>query len=109
MRSVSRKRDAGPRAAKSRGLYGQSRALDGQSALHGQSRALHGRRPRRPDLAARLKLRARALKTRVERRDALIEAVREANGTRDSRKVGEWLVRQAQGWVPAPCWVVIAH
>ena len=82
MRSVSRKRDAGPRAA---------------------------RRPRRPDLAVRLKLRARALKTRVERRDALIEAVREANGTRDSRKVGEWLVRQAQGWVPAPSWVVIAH
>ena len=82
MRSVSRKRDAAPRAA---------------------------RRPRRSDLAARLKLRTRALKARVERRDALIEAVREANGTRDSRKVGEWLVRQAQGWVPAPCWVVIAH
>jgi hypothetical protein len=49
------------------------------------------------------------LKTRVERRDTLIEAVREANGTRDSRKVGEWLLRQAQGWVPAPCWVIIAH
>ena len=82
MRSVSRKRDTAPRAA---------------------------RRARRPDLAARLKVRARALKSRVDRRDALIEAVREANGTRDSRKVGEWLVRQAQGWIPAPCWVVIAH
>jgi GAF domain-containing protein len=82
VRSVSRKRDAAPRAA---------------------------RRPRRPDLAARLKVRARALKTRIDRRDALIEAVREVNATLDPRKVAEWLVRQAQDWIPAPCWVVIAH
>jgi hypothetical protein len=43
------------------------------------------------------------------RRDALIEAVREANATLDPRKVAEWLARQAQEWIPAPCWVVIAH
>lgn len=82
MRSVSRKRDAAPRAA---------------------------RRPRRPDLAARLKARARALKARIDRREALIESIREANATLDPRKVAEWLVRQAQEWVPMPCWVVIAH
>jgi diguanylate cyclase (GGDEF)-like protein len=35
--------------------------------------------------------------------------VREANATPDPRKVAEWLVRQAQEWIPAPCWVVIAH
>ena len=64
---------------------------------------------RRPDLAARLKTRARALRARLDRRDALIEAVREANATLDPRKVAEWLVRQAQEWIPAPCWVVIAH
>ena len=29
--------------------------------------------------------------------------------TLDPRKVAEWLVRQAQEWIPAPCWVVIAH
>jgi diguanylate cyclase (GGDEF)-like protein len=82
VKSVSRKRDAAPRAA---------------------------RRPRRPDLAARLKARARALKSRIDRREALIESIREANATLDPRKVAEWLVRQAQEWVPTPCWVVIAH
>jgi len=64
---------------------------------------------RRLDLAARLKARAGALRGRVERREAFVEAVREANASLDPRKVAEWMVRQAQGWVPAPCWVVIAH
>lgn len=35
--------------------------------------------------------------------------MREANASSESRKVADWLVRQAQGWIPAPCWVVIAH
>ncbi|HLG54624.1 MAG TPA: GGDEF domain-containing protein [Vicinamibacterales bacterium] len=82
MRSVSNKRVSAPRAA---------------------------RRARRQDLAARLKSGARALRARIDRRDALIEAVREANATLDPRKVADWLVRQAQEWIPAPCWVVIAH
>jgi diguanylate cyclase (GGDEF)-like protein len=46
---------------------------------------------------------------RLERRDALLEAIRDANATLDPRKVAEWLVRQAQDWIPAPCSVVIAH
>jgi diguanylate cyclase (GGDEF)-like protein len=81
VRSFSSKRDAAPRAARS---------------------------ARRPDLAARVKDRARALRTRLDRREAVIEAVREANATLDPRKVAEWLVRQAQEWVAAPCWVVVA-
>jgi diguanylate cyclase (GGDEF)-like protein len=64
---------------------------------------------RRLDLAARLKARSHTLRARVERREAFIEAVREANASQDPRKVAEWMVRQAQSWVPAPCWVVIAH
>jgi diguanylate cyclase (GGDEF)-like protein len=44
---------------------------------------------------------------RVERRDAFIEAVREANATLDPRRVAEWMVRQAQGWLTAPCWAVV--
>jgi diguanylate cyclase (GGDEF)-like protein len=64
---------------------------------------------RRPDLAARLKTRLRALRTRLEHREAVVEAVREANATLDPHKVGEWLVRQAHSWIPAPCWVVVAH
>jgi diguanylate cyclase (GGDEF)-like protein len=45
----------------------------------------------------------------VQRREALIEAVREANATLDPRNVAEWLVEQANSWIPAPCWAVLAH
>lgn len=64
---------------------------------------------RRPDFAARLKSRVRTLRPRVEGRDALIEAVREANATIEPRKVADWIVQQAEGWLQAPCWAVIAH
>ena len=64
---------------------------------------------RRADFAARLKGRLRTLRTQVERRDAVIDAVREANATLDPNKVASWLVRQAQDWIPAPCWAVVAH
>jgi diguanylate cyclase (GGDEF)-like protein len=64
---------------------------------------------RRADFAARLKGRLRTLRTQVERRDAVIDAVREANATLDPEKVAHWLVRQAQDWIPAPCWAVVAH
>jgi diguanylate cyclase (GGDEF)-like protein len=33
--------------------------------------------------------------------------VREANATLDPPGVADWLVRQAAGWVPAPCWAVV--
>ena len=45
----------------------------------------------------------------MQRREALIEAVREANATLDPKQVAEWLVQQASSWFPAPCWVVVAH
>jgi diguanylate cyclase (GGDEF)-like protein len=68
-----------------------------------------GRATRRADLATRLKGRSRTLRSQLERRDTLIEAVREANATLDPKKVAGWLVHQARSWLPAPCWVVIAH
>jgi diguanylate cyclase (GGDEF)-like protein len=49
------------------------------------------------------------LRTRLEHRDAVVDAVREANATLDPRKVGDWLVRQAHSWIAAPCWVVVTH
>ncbi|HEY6360107.1 MAG TPA: GGDEF domain-containing protein [Vicinamibacterales bacterium] len=64
---------------------------------------------RRADFVARLKGRLRTLRARVERRDAVIAVVREANATLDPEKVATWLVGQAQEWIPAPCWAVIAH
>jgi diguanylate cyclase (GGDEF)-like protein len=62
---------------------------------------------RRSDLATRLKARLRTLRARVERREAIIEAVREANATLDPERVAGWLVQQAEGWVSASCWAVV--
>ena len=64
---------------------------------------------RRPDLSARLKGRLRALRARFERRETLLEAVRAANASLEPERVAGWLVRQAHEWIPAPCWVVVAH
>ena len=77
------------------------------SKLHVASRGARG--SRRADLAARLKGRLRALRARLEHRDAIIESVRESNETLDPKQVAEWLVRQANDWIPAPCWAVVAH
>src|SRR6266550_752719 len=41
---------------------------------------------RRADLATRLKGRLRALRTQLDRRDTLIEAVREANATKEPKR-----------------------
>jgi diguanylate cyclase (GGDEF)-like protein len=67
------------------------------------------RRTTRADFSARLKTRIRTLRVRLEHRDAVIDAVREANATLEPRKVGDWLVRQANNWIPAGCWAVVAH
>ena len=64
---------------------------------------------RRADFASRLRGRLRTLRANIERRDAVIEAVREANATLDPLKVASWLAQQANDWMPAPCWVVVAH
>jgi hypothetical protein len=63
----------------------------------------------RPDLAKRLKQRLRSLRARIERRETLIEAVRGANATLEPSKVAEWIVKQAAGWIPAPCWALVAQ
>jgi diguanylate cyclase (GGDEF)-like protein len=60
-------------------------------------------------LSARLKTRLGTLKERLDRRETLVEAVREAHATLDPQKVASWLVQQAESWIPAPCWAVVAH
>jgi diguanylate cyclase (GGDEF)-like protein len=77
------------------------------SKLHVASRGSRG--SRRADLAARLKSRIRALRARLDHRDAIVESVRESNESLDPKKVADWLVRQAHDWLPAPCWAVVAH
>jgi len=59
------------------------------------------------DLAARLKQKLRTLRSRMERRDTLVETIRGANATTEPAKVANWIVGQACDWIPAPCWVVI--
>jgi diguanylate cyclase (GGDEF)-like protein len=59
------------------------------------------------DLATRLRVFQRALRSRVERRDALIDIVRAVNTTLEPTKTAELLVERAATWVPAPCWAVV--
>ena len=62
----------------------------------------------RLDFASHVKVQLRTLRSRLERRNALIEVVRDATATRDPQKVAAWLVRQADDWIHAPCWAVVA-
>jgi len=53
------------------------------------------------DLAARLRIVQRALRSRLERRDALLDIVRAVNGTLDPEKIAELVVDRARAWLPA--------
>jgi diguanylate cyclase (GGDEF)-like protein len=63
----------------------------------------------RADLAGRLKQKLRMLRSRVERRETLIDTIRGANATLEPTKVAEWIVAQASEWIPAPCWALVAQ
>ena len=60
------------------------------------------------DLSARLRMFQRALRSRVERSDALIDIVRGVNATLEPQKIAEVIVDRAATWVPAPCWAVVS-
>ncbi|MCU1385033.1 MAG: hypothetical protein JWL71_3730 [Acidobacteria bacterium] len=60
------------------------------------------------DLSTRLRVFQRALRSRVERRDALIDIVRGVNATLEPQKIAEVIVDRASSWVPAPCWAVVS-
>src|SRR5947209_1992669 len=60
------------------------------------------------DLATKLRVFQRALRGRVERRDALLEIVRAVNTTLEPPKIAEAIVERAATWVPAPCWAVVS-
>jgi diguanylate cyclase (GGDEF)-like protein len=60
------------------------------------------------DLATKLRVFQRALRGRVERRDALIEIVRAVNATLEPAKVADLIVDRAATWVPAPCWALVS-
>src|SRR5437762_14287955 len=56
------------------------------------------------DLATRLRVFQRALRSHVERRDALIDIVRPENTTLEPPTITELVVGRSATWVPAPCW-----
>jgi diguanylate cyclase (GGDEF)-like protein len=60
------------------------------------------------DLATKLRVFQRALRSRVERRDALLDMVRAVNTTLEPPKIAERLVERAATWVPAPSWAVVS-
>ncbi len=60
------------------------------------------------DLAAKLRMFQRALRSRVERRDALVDILRAVNTTLEPPKVAELIVDRASTWIPAPCWAVVS-
>lgn len=60
------------------------------------------------DLATKLRVFQRALRSRVERRDALLDIVRGVNATLEPPKIAEVVVDRASSWVPAPCWAVVS-
>jgi len=67
------------------------------------------RGPRRPDLAARIRGRARTLLAHLGTREALAGAIRQANASLDPAKVAGWLVREASAWFDATCWAVTGY
>jgi diguanylate cyclase (GGDEF)-like protein len=60
------------------------------------------------DLAARLRVFQRALRNRVERREALVDLLRAVNATLEPSTIADTIVERAATWIPAPCWAVIS-
>jgi diguanylate cyclase (GGDEF)-like protein len=60
------------------------------------------------DLATKLRVFQRALRSRVERRDALLDIVRAVNTTLEPAKIAEFVVDRAATWIPAPCWALVS-
>jgi diguanylate cyclase (GGDEF)-like protein len=60
------------------------------------------------DLSTRVRVFQRALRGKIERREALVDIVRAVNATLDPGKIAELIVDRAATWVPAPCWAVVS-
>src|SRR5436189_6298848 len=60
------------------------------------------------DLATKLRVFQRALRSRVEHRDALLDIVRAVNTTLEPPKIADLIVDRAANWVPAPCWALVS-
>jgi diguanylate cyclase (GGDEF)-like protein len=50
----------------------------------------------------------RTLRSRVERRDALLDIVRAVNATLEPAKIAELILERASSWIPASCWALVS-
>jgi diguanylate cyclase (GGDEF)-like protein len=60
------------------------------------------------DFAARLNASQRLLRSRVERRDTLVEIVRAVNGTLEPLEIADLILERASVWMPASGWAVVS-
>ena len=60
------------------------------------------------DLAGRLRAFQRVLRSRVERRDALVDFVRAVNATLEPADIADIIVGHAAQWVPARDWALLS-
>jgi diguanylate cyclase (GGDEF)-like protein len=60
------------------------------------------------DLAARLRLFQRQLRSRVERHEALLDVVRSVNTTLEPVEIADLIVERAAVWMPAPSWALVS-
>jgi len=60
------------------------------------------------DLATRLRTLERTVKSRVDRREALVDILRAVNTTLEPSKIAEQIVERAATWIPAPCWAIVS-
>jgi diguanylate cyclase (GGDEF)-like protein len=60
------------------------------------------------DFTGRLNASQRALRQRIDRRDALIDIVRAVHATLDPAEIAELIVARASAWVPASSWAVVS-
>jgi hypothetical protein len=61
------------------------------------------------DLAERLRLAGAPLRSRLRRREALEEIVREAYSDMDPARIGRMLVGRASEWVPLDAWALLTN
>ena len=71
------------------------------------SRDAAGTPGRRPDFSTRFKGRLRTVRARLDSADVQVQAWREAHATLEPERVATWLTQHMEGWISAPCWVVL--
>src|SRR5437868_15420072 len=60
------------------------------------------------DLATKLRTLERAVRNRVDRREALVDMLRAVNTTLEPAKIAAQIVERAATWIPAPCWAIVS-